>query len=140
DRWVGLLNGAGPRVHVAQLRVLAVEGEGLFLRPGPDDQVVGLAVLVAQGDRRLAVGVVRVHGGADGKARDQAATTDDVQHGEFFRHSRGWVVQGQGIAEYYYGGVRRTTCQGGGHQVWGRHHSVSILVMFVDADAVESHL
>src|SRR5206468_2386209 len=38
DRRVRPLDGLRPAVHVTELRVLAVEGEGLILLPGPHDE------------------------------------------------------------------------------------------------------
>ena len=48
NRRMRLLNRLRPQVNVAQLGVLAVEGERLALLPGFDDQVVRFVIFVAQ--------------------------------------------------------------------------------------------
>src|SRR3712207_7218400 len=51
---VRLLHRPGPDVDVALLVEAAVEGEGVLLRPGADDQVVRLQVALAELGRVLA--------------------------------------------------------------------------------------
>src|SRR5262245_59488967 len=95
-----LLHRLWPAVDVAQLRVLAVEGERLFLRPGAHDELVGFAVLVAGDSGDLSVAEVGVHRGADGKTGNQASAGDHVEHREFFGDTYRRVVESNGVADH----------------------------------------
>ena len=103
-RRMGLLQGPGPDADVPQLVVLAVENEGLTLRPGLHYQVVGLGVLLPQSHRNLAVGEGGVHGGAHRKTGHQPTTAHQVQHGHLFGHPQGRLVQGQAVAQHHQRG------------------------------------
>ena len=100
DRRVRLLDRLGPAVHVAQLGVLAVEGEHVRVGPRLHDQVVGLVVLLAGQRGDLPVGEVGVHRGAHREARHQPAAAQAVEHGELLGHPVRRVVQGDRIADH----------------------------------------
>ncbi len=138
DRRVRLLDGLRPAVHVAELRVLAVEGEGLVLLPRPHDELVRLVVLVAGERRDLPVAEVRVHRRADREAGDEPPAGDHVQHGELLRHADGRVVERDRVADDADGRPRRPARQPGGDDVRRRHEPVAVLVVLVHADAVEA--
>ncbi len=140
DRRVRLLDRLRPGVHVAQLEVLAVPGEGVLLRPGAQDQVVRLLVLVAQRGRVGSVGVVVVHRRAHGEAGDQAPAGDHVQHRHLFGHARRRVVEGDRLAQEQDSDIARAARKGRGHQRRRRHHAVGVLMVLVHADAIEPHL
>ena len=98
DRRMRALDRARPDVDVALLVEAAVEGEGVLLGPGLDDQVVRLVIALAQHRRVLAIGVAGVHRRADREAGDQPAARDAVDHREFFGHARRRIVERQRIA------------------------------------------
>ena len=138
DGRMRLLDRPRPDVDVAQLVELAVEGERLRLGPRLDDQVVSFAVLVAQRDRGLAVGEIRVHRRADRKAAHEAAARNAVQHGHFFGDADGRVVQRNRIAQHdqrRLGRPPRQRCQ---NDVRRGHQAVGVGMVFVDADSVEA--
>ncbi len=97
DLGMGLLDRPGPRIHVAELVVLADELERTRLGPCPEDQVVGLgeALACVRGVQRE-----RVVLGAptDDHPRDEPSPADAVDHGELLRHARRGVVQRKGVA------------------------------------------
>ena len=139
-RWTRLLDRPRPHVDVPQLRVLAVEGEGFALFPGPGDEVDTLAVLLAQDRGRRAVAEVRVHRRADGEPGDEASAGQNIEHRELLCDARRRVVQRDGVAHHddlrllgFAGHDRR-------HEVRRRHQTVGVLVVLVDADAVEAEL
>ncbi len=138
DRRVRLLDRLGPAVHVAELVVLAVEGEGLVLRPGPHDEVVGLEVLVAGERRDLAVAEVGVHRRADREAGHQAPAGDHVEHRELLGHADRRVVERDRVADHADGRLAGAARQGSGNQIWRGHHPVAVLMMLVDRDRVEA--
>ena len=74
NRRMWLLDRAGPRIHVTELRVGAVKGERLLGGPGSDDQVMGLVVALSQGKRVHAVGEARIHWRAHRKTGYQTTT------------------------------------------------------------------
>ena len=136
DRRARLLERPRPDVDVAELRVAPVEGEGFLLRPGADDQPLGLAVLLAERDRVLPVAVVRIHARTDGEAGDDAATAHAVEHRDLFRHADRRVVERDAVAEEDDRDVLRLAGERGGDDVRRRHQAVAVLVVLVDADPV----
>ena len=140
DRRVRLLDRLRPAVDVAQLVVLAVEGERLVRRPRPHDQVVGLVVLVAGQGRDLAVAEVGVHRRADREPGDESTAADAVEHGELLGDADRRVVQRDRVADDADRRVARATGQPGGDEVRAGHDAVAVLVVLVDADAVEADL
>ena len=139
-RRVRLLDRLGPAVDVAQLVVLAVERERLVLGPRPHDQLVGLGVLVAGQRRDLAVTEVGVHRRADGEPGDQPSAADAVEHRELFGHPDRRVVQRDRVADHTDRSAAGPAGQTGGDDVRARHDPVAVLVVLVDADAVEPEL
>ncbi len=137
DRRVRLLDRPRPDVHVAQLRVLAVERERLGLGPRLHDQLVRLAVLVTRERGDLAVAEVRVHRRADREARDEPTAADAVEHRELLRDTDRWVVQRDRVADDADRRAAGSARQPGSDDVRARHDAVAVLVMLVDADAVE---
>ena len=140
DRRVRLLDRLRPAVDVAQLVVLAVEGERLVGRPRPHDQVVGLGVLVAGQRRDLAVAEVGVHRRADREAGDEPAAADAVEHGELLGDADRRVVEGDRVADHADRRAAGAAGQPGGDEVRAGHDAVAVLVVLVDADAVEAEL
>ena len=132
-----LLDRLRPDVHVTQLRVLAVERERLGLGPGLHDQLVRLAVLVAGERGDLAVAEVRVHRRTHGKARDEPSAADAVEHRELLGHADGWVVQRDRVPDHTDRRATRPTGETGRDDVRAGHDAVAVLVVLVDADAVE---
>ena len=132
------LDRARPDVDVALLVEAAVEGEGVGVGPGAQDQVVRLVVAVAQQRRVLAVGVAGVHRRADREAGDQPSAGDHVDHGELFGHAGRRVVQRQRVAhdaDRRIGGAAR---QRGRDQVGRRHQAIAVGVVLVHAHRVEA--
>ena len=134
-----LLERLRPHVDVAELEVLALPGERSRCCPGLDDQLVRLAEARA-GVRRVDVVRKELVAGAHHLARDHPPAADDVEHGDLFGHPQRVVVQRQHVAQNDQFGVRRSARQTGGHDVGRRHQAVRVLVMLVDAHAVESEL
>ena len=127
-----------PQVHVAQLGVAAVEREGLFLGPGADDQFMRLVVFLPRQGRDGAVAEIGIHRRADRESGHQPPAGNAVEHGEFLGHADRRIVQRDRIAEHDDRRVLRPPRQRGGDQVRRGHQPVTILVMLVDADAVEA--
>ena len=96
------------------------------------------AILVAQGGRVRTQAIVVVHRGADGESSDEASAGHDVEHGHFLGDAGGRVVEGDGLAEQEDGDVLGAAREGGGHELGRGHHAVGVLVVLVDADAVEA--
>ncbi len=99
DLGMGLLDRAGPRVHVAELVVLAGELERARLGPYLEDEVMRFGEPLAgmgrvQRERVVLGSPTHDHPG------DEASTADAVDHGELLRHPCGRVVQGQGVAHH----------------------------------------
>ena len=100
---------------------------------------MGLLVLLAQRDGNLAVAEDGIHGRAQREAGDEPPAAEDVQHGELFGHADGRIVEREAVAQHHDGGVGRVAGHGRGHQVGRGHQAVGVGVVFVDADAVETH-
>ena len=88
--------------------------------------------------RSWAVAVVGVHRGADGKARHQPAAADAVQHGELLGDPHRRIIEGDGVAQDDDGRVRGAPRQARGDDVGRRHDAVAVLVVLINADAVEA--
>jgi hypothetical protein len=93
-----ILHRPRPDVHVTLLIVATVEGEGVLVGPGADDQVVRLEITISQHRRVLAISVTGVHGRTDWKARDQTSAGNAIDHREFFRDACRRIVEGERIA------------------------------------------
>ncbi len=139
-RRMGLLHWAWPNIDIAQLRILAVKTERLRTGPGLDDEIVSFLILVAQGGRNFTIGKIRIHRGADRKAGNKTAAGHHVEHRKFFGNAHGRIVEGDAVAQHDDGGVFGASTQGCGHEVWGGHQAVRILMMFIDAEAVKAAL
>ena len=137
---MGVLERSGPDVHVAHLVVFSVEGEGFRFCPGLHYEVVRFVILLAQAGGGHAVGVVGVHRGADRESGDEPAAAYAVEHCELLRYTQGRVVEGEAIAENHYRGVLGAAGESRRGDIGGRHDPVCVVVVFVDADAVESNL
>ena len=107
DRRMRLLIGPRPAVHVFEVIVLALEGEGAGLGPGLHDQIVRLVEAVVGFRRVRARGMIF---GADAahETGDQPAAGDVVEHGEFFGDHERIVQQRQRAAEH--GDLARSSC------------------------------
>ena len=138
DRRPRLLHRPRPDVDVAKLGVLAVEREHVGLAPGAQDQLHALAILLAQRRRRLPVAVRRVHRRADRKARDQPPAGHHVQHRHFLGDAGRRVVERDRIAHQHELDAGGPARQRRRHQVGRRHQAVGVLMVLVDADAVEA--
>ncbi len=142
NRRVGLLDGTRPEIDHGKLEVLAVPGENLPGLPGLHDQVVGLVIPVPLLHRGDPVAEVHVQRRSQGHTRHQPSTADAVQHGVLFRHPGRRIGCGEGRAHLYDGHVHAVGGPGQhrAHQVGSRHEAVGVLVVLVDADAVQSGL
>jgi hypothetical protein len=96
---VGLLDGSGPGIHVADAVVLATELEGPGLRPRRHDQVMRLDEALPGFGRIDGEGVV-LRPPADHEPGDETSAGDHVDHGELLRHPGGRVVEGEGVAHH----------------------------------------
>ena len=126
DGWMRLLHGAWPDVHIAQLRMLAIEGEWLRSRPGLDDQVMRFVVFVAQCGRDLAIGEVGIHRRPHRKTGHQSPAAHDIQHGELLRHPNGRIIERQAVAQDDQRRARGPARQRGGDQVGRWHEAVGV--------------
>src|SRR5947208_2179506 len=77
---------------------------------------------------------------ADEHACDQPAPAEHVDHGELLGDPRGWVVQRQGVADHCDPDARRLAGEDRRDQVRQGHVAVGVLMVLVDADAVEANL
>ena len=116
--------------------VFAVKGKRLVLVPGAHDQLVRFGIFIAGQAGNLAVAIIGVHRSPDRKAGQQAPAGNHVQHGKFFRHPKGWIVQGQRVANHGQGGLGGTAGQAGGNDIRRGHQAIAVLVMLVDANAI----
>ncbi len=137
---VRLLERLRPDVGVADLRVLAVERKDVRPRPRLHHQVVRLVVPVAQGGRVDPVREVHVHRGANGETSHEPAAREQIEHRELFGHAQRRIVGGEAVAEHDERRLRRSPRQRGGHQVGRRHEPVGVVVVLVDAQAIEALL
>ena len=141
-RRMGRLDGTGPEVDHPELLVLAVPGEHLLRRPRLDDEVVGLVVALPLLDRRDPVDHVGVHRAAERHAGDEAAAADAVDHGVLLGHPDRRVGRRQGGAHLDERHVQAVGGPGEGrtHQIGPGHEPVGVLMVLVDADAVQPRL
>ena len=107
------------------------------LRPRLENQFQGLAEFLAGGCRIDAVSEV-LGTAADDHARDQPAVAEHVEHGEFFGDAQRWIVKRQGVADDRDFAAARALRQRRGDEIGRGHQTVSVLVVFVDADAIET--
>ena len=136
DRRMGLLEGARPEIHIFEMIVLALIGEGPGFRPGAHHEV-----------RRLLVTLQRVDGiGAEGKilrphpahkAADEPPAGDDVDHGVFFGQGQRILAQAEGVAQNGDAPLGAPR-QGRGHDHGRGHQPICALVMLIDAHAVKA--
>ena len=139
DLGVRLLDGAGPRVHVADPEVLAHPLERAGRRPGLDDEVVRLLEPLA-GVRRVDRERVVLRAAADDHAGDQASAADVVDDRELLGDARRRVVERERVADDRDLHALRLARERRRHEVGRRHQAVRVLVVLVDAHAVEAEL
>src|SRR4029453_9426235 len=72
--------------------------------------------------------------------RDHSALGNDVEHSDLLRHSLGMIVKRQNVAENHQLRLFCAPRQTGRHNVRRRHATVGSLMVFVDADPVETEL
>ena len=119
--------------------MLADELERAGLGPRPDDEVVGLREALA-GVGRVDRERVVLGPAADDEAGDEPPAADAVDHGELLGHAGRRVVQRQRVADDRDLHPLRLAGEDRRHQVGRRHEPVGVLVVLVDADAVEAEL
>ncbi len=73
-----------------------------------------------------------------GKPATRRPARDAVEHGELFGHADRRIVERDGVAQHDESRVLRAARQAGGDDVGRRHDAVAVLVVLVDADAVEA--
>src|SRR5258708_36662612 len=130
DRGMRLLNWARPDINVAIIVVLALKGKGARSRPGLGNQVMRLVHALATGGRIDTIAKIFPTSDAH-KARDNASTTDDIQHRNLFSHAQWVIMQGQSIANYAYFGTFDALGKGSSHQIGRGHGAISVLVVFI---------
>ena len=74
------------------------------------------------------------------EAGDDAAARHDVEHRDLLGDAQRMVAQRDGVAEDGDLGAAGAAHQRRGHQVGRRHRAVGVLVVLVDAQAVEAEL
>src|SRR5262249_16267096 len=139
DRWMWLLVRLGPQIDVAEAVVFALPGERPLVRPRLDDEIVRLVKAFA-GIGGVDVILEVLHARADYHARNDPPLRDDIEHGQLFSNPLGMVVEWQDIAQNGELCLRRTACQAGGHDIGGWHVAVGVLVVLIDANALEAEL
>ena len=119
--------------------MLADEFEWPGLCPGPDDQFVGLgeALSCVSGIDRERV-VLRPT--SDDHSGDQPPTAYAVDHCEFLRDPRRWIVKRESVAHHCNAHSGSQAGKDRRNQIRGRHDPVSILVMLVYAHPVKAEL
>ncbi len=75
-----------------------------------------------------------------GKARDEPAAGDAVEHRELLGDARRRVVERERVAHHDDRGVARAPREARGDQVRRGHQAVGVRVVLVHADAVEADL
>ncbi len=88
--------------------------------------------------RRVDREAVVLRPAADDQARDQPAAADHVDHGELFGDARRRVVERQGVADDGDLHALRLPGEDRAHQVRAGHRAVGVLMVLVDAHAVEA--
>ncbi len=108
-------------------------------RPGLDNEIERFA---ERRSRLCGIDLVGeiLRSAADHHPRHQPPAAHDVEHGELFRDSQRRVVQRQGVA--YDDDLRtfRSLDKGGRDQVRRRHQAIGVLMVLIDADAVETQV
>ena len=134
-----LLERPGPGVYIIKVVVLPFECERSRLGPGAQNQVMRLVKPFVRFRRICPRGVVF---GADTshEACNQTPTGDVIEHGVFFRYRQRIIQKGQGATEDRqlrpFGPPRKRARGNAG----GGHQAVGILVVFVDANPVETEV
>ena len=133
-----VLDRPRPDVHMAKLVVAPVPREGIGVRPGAANEVMRFLVLLARQRRYLPVAVIRVHRRADRETGDEPSARNAVEHREFFGDAHRRIVERDGIAEHHEADIRCPPRKPRRDDVRRGHDAVAVLVMLVDADAVEA--
>ena len=141
-RRMRLLNRPRPQIDHRQLEVAAVPREDLARLPRLHDQVVRLVIAFAMLDRRDPVAKIRIHRRAERHPRHQPSAADTVEHRVFFGDANRRNRRRQRRAHLHDGAVEAIGGAGQrrSHQVGAGHEAVGILMVFVDANAVEAGL
>ena len=126
-----------PQIHITIAEVIALEFERAGRGPGLDDQIVRFVkALVRKG--RIDAGRMIFGADAAHEAGDQAALRQNVEHREFFGDVDRIADNRQRAAEHGDLGGLGALDERARDQVRRRHHAVSGLMVFVDADDVEA--
>ena len=117
--------------------MLALEREWTWLRPRLDDEIMRFMEALM---REIRIDAGRVILGADAahEAADDAAAREVVEHRVFFGDVHRIALQRQGAAEDRDLDLLRALDKRAGDEIGRRHQSIGVLVMLVDADAVEA--
>ena len=140
DRRMRLLNRPRPYIHHRQFEVLAVPRENLGRLPRLHNEVVRLVVALALLDRRDSVAQVHVLRRPQRHPGHQAAAADAIDHRVLFGDSYRRIRRRKRRPHLHDGDVGAVSCarENRPHQVGIRHEAVCVLMMLVDADAVDS--
>ena len=138
NRRVRLLVWTRPRVDVRKIVVLPAPVKGARFGPCAHDQIVGFAEAFVRERRVHVPGMIF---GADPahEPRDEAAARNVVEDREFFGDHERVVHQRQRAAEHGDRSLRAPRERARDH-ARRRHQAVGVLVMFVNAEAVEAEL
>ena len=139
DGGVRGLVGAGPRVHVAELIVVALPAIGPGGRPGFDDEIVGFLETFPVVWRLSVVGDAFATGTAN-PAGDEAAAGDHVDFREFFGKPEGVIPDGEDVTEEDDLCALGDASEDGCLDVHHSAHAEGRAVMLVEHEAVEAHL
>ena len=139
-RRMRLLKRLRPGIDVAQLGEFAVERKRSRLGPRLHDQVMCLVVARPHLSRRCPVIADGVRRGTDGKSSHQPAAAEAIDHGKLFCDADRRIVQGKRVAKDHDRRIGVAAREDGGDQIGRVAETVAVLVMLVDAEAVEAKI
>src|SRR5208283_4124713 len=135
-----LLQRLRPRVDVAQLVESSVERERPRPRPRLRNQIVRLVISRPHLGRRNSVAAGRIHRRAHREAGDQSSAAQAIEQREFLGDANRWIVKRQRVAEDHQRSIGFTPREDGRDHVRRNRKAVTILMMLVQAEAVEAEI
>src|SRR5437867_512416 len=136
---MGLLQGSGPRIHIAIVIMFALPAEGAGRGPRFDDEVMrffkALPVVVGWGIMGNALSAAATH-----ETRDQATVGDHVNHRQLLSQPERIIPDRQNIAQDDDFGLLRFARQDGRTHVRHALHAEGRAVVLVEHEGVKAYL
>jgi len=136
---MGFLISSRPNVDIAKAVVFPLPAKRTVGGPALYNQIVGFVKSLPRVGRIYLVREI-FHAGTDDHARNNTPFGNHIEHGDFFRYPLRMIVKGQNVAQNHQFCLLCSPRQTSRHNVRRRHATVGGLMMFVDANSVETEL